>query len=177
MFLRKVFIPVFILTSSISTVPGVRAEPISFVQSRIEARATPTIHHGSGYWFEQRNHAGACGRVHQDTDLVVALQTSMYAGGRNCWRKVEIVEKATGRVEVATVANQCPTCPGIQDLDMSKGLFTRFANQGIGKLNVLTTRKDSESALNDNPGDLSHFTSLPTPSGRCAKGTSVDIDD
>ncbi|KAJ7632679.1 barwin-like endoglucanase [Roridomyces roridus] len=91
---------------------------------------------GFGTWFTQNGVAGACGKVHQDTDFVVALQTAQYDNGSNCGRTVEIVDLNNGKTHTATVADECPTCSNEECLDMSQSLFEFFEALSVGEMSI-----------------------------------------
>ncbi|KAF7323026.1 DPBB-1 domain-containing protein [Mycena chlorophos] len=84
--------------------------------------------------FRRGGVAGACGTVHSDSALIVALPTKAYANGANCGRTVEIV--ANGVTVQATVADECPTCTNNECLDMSEALFQKFAALSIGEIDI-----------------------------------------
>ncbi|KAJ7774548.1 barwin-like endoglucanase [Mycena maculata] len=90
---------------------------------------------GVGTWFTQNGVAGACGTVHPDTALIVALQTEMYANGANCGRQIQIIDTATGTSQTATVADECPTCKNEWSVDFSEGLFQGFTALSVGEIN------------------------------------------
>lgn len=91
---------------------------------------------GIATFFFQNGVAGACGTVHQDSDFVVALPTAAYENGKNCGRKIEIIDPASGNKQTATVADECPTCENDSCLDLSHALFNAFAGDGQGEFNV-----------------------------------------
>ncbi|KAJ7109436.1 RlpA-like double-psi beta-barrel-protein domain-containing protein-containing protein [Mycena epipterygia] len=91
---------------------------------------------GFGTWFTQNGVAGACGTVHKDTDFVVALQTSMYANGANCGRKIQIIETSSGKSSTAVVADECPTCLNTNSVDMSVAMFESLAALSVGEMNI-----------------------------------------
>ncbi|KQJ97230.1 putative ripening-related protein 6 [Brachypodium distachyon] len=51
------------------------------------------------------------GKFHSDKDLLVALPTASYAGGRRCFQKIRITSAQTGRTVEATVVDECE-CKG-----------------------------------------------------------------
>uniref|UniRef100_A0A0D9XKX4 RlpA-like protein double-psi beta-barrel domain-containing protein n=1 Tax=Leersia perrieri TaxID=77586 RepID=A0A0D9XKX4_9ORYZ len=65
--------------------------------------------------FEKGEEGGgpsACdGRFHSDGDLIAALSTEWFAGGRRCHKRIRIVTRA-GRAVVATVVDECDTRRG-----------------------------------------------------------------
>lgn len=77
---------------------------------------------GVATFFFQNGNAGACGKVHSDEDFIVALFTSVYDNGKYCGKQVKITNVQSGTSQIATVADECPTCKGASSLDCSKGL-------------------------------------------------------
>ncbi|MFE9406471.1 RlpA-like double-psi beta-barrel domain-containing protein [Streptomyces sp. NPDC006530] len=72
---------------------------------------------------------GACGKVSNDADFIVALNSAQFGGGYpgpQCGKKIKITYK--GKSATATIVDECPGCsyPG---LDLSPGLFRYFASQ------------------------------------------------
>ncbi|XP_066338284.1 putative ripening-related protein 6 [Miscanthus floridulus] len=52
--------------------------------------------------------AAACdGRFHSDDDLIVALSSGWYAGGKRCNKKIRVTSKDTGRSVQAQVVDEC----------------------------------------------------------------------
>ncbi|KAF5380417.1 hypothetical protein D9615_004720 [Tricholomella constricta] len=68
---------------------------------------------------------GSCGQQNVDSDYIVALNPSTYAGGAHCGKQLRITGKASGASATATVRDKCPGC-GPGDLDMSPSLFSHF---------------------------------------------------
>ncbi|KAH7913711.1 plant expansin [Hygrophoropsis aurantiaca] len=97
---------------------------------------------GFATWFTQNGVAGACGTVHQDTDLIVALDQNMYgnSGGKSqyCGKSVEIYNESTpGRSVQAIVADDCPTCTNSESLDLSEQAFKDLAGDlSIGEVKI-----------------------------------------
>ncbi|KQJ97231.1 putative ripening-related protein 6 [Brachypodium distachyon] len=52
------------------------------------------------------------GKFHSDKDLLVALSTVWYAGGRRCFHKIRITSAQTGRSVEATVIDECDSRGG-----------------------------------------------------------------
>ncbi|OWZ80211.1 hypothetical protein C365_01162 [Cryptococcus neoformans Bt85] len=75
---------------------------------------------------------GACGVQNVASDYIVALNSNQYGSGYpgpQCGRPITI---SYNGVEVsATIEDECPTCP-YGGLDLSKGLFDRFADENLG---------------------------------------------
>ncbi|KIJ48023.1 hypothetical protein M422DRAFT_248174 [Sphaerobolus stellatus SS14] len=99
----------------------------------LERRVT---HTGTATFFFQNGEPGACGQVHKDTDLIVALQTTQYDNGVFCGRTLTITDTATGKTAVGTVADECPGCNGSGSIDLSEGLFEIFAPTSQGTFPV-----------------------------------------
>ncbi|KAG6816579.1 hypothetical protein H0H87_004879 [Tephrocybe sp. NHM501043] len=78
---------------------------------------------------------GSCGQTNVNSDYIVALSPSTYAGGSRCGKQVKITDKATGTHAVATVRDTCPGCSA-GDLDMSPSLFSHFENLDKGTFQV-----------------------------------------
>lgn len=106
------------------------------------AAASPSneITGGFGTWFTQNGVAGACGTVHSDSDLIVALDEQAYGPGCgnsvHCGKTITITDLATGNTAQGTVADCCPTCTNFGSVDMSTGLFQKFAPLSVGELNI-----------------------------------------
>jgi hypothetical protein len=55
----------------------------------------------------------ACdGKYHSDKDLIVALSTRWYAGGRRCHKPIRITSRQNGRTVVARVVDECDSNHG-----------------------------------------------------------------
>jgi len=111
----------------------------AFVLVAITALAAPSPvarkedFNGIATFFYQNGIAGACGKVHQDTDHVVALHTNMYDEGAHCGKTIVITNTKTGATRTGVIADECPTCNGDGCIDLSSSLFDEFASaeQGI----------------------------------------------
>ncbi|GAA5936986.1 RlpA-like double-psi beta-barrel domain-containing protein [Sporobolomyces koalae] len=110
--------------------------------------ASVSVGTGSGDWitggkatfFYQEGGYGACGKIHQDSDKIVALQIDRYGTSSNnnpdCGRTVEIENLANGKTTLATVADACPGCANYNSLDLSVGAFDAIGDQATGVLNI-----------------------------------------
>ncbi|EPQ53544.1 hypothetical protein GLOTRDRAFT_130888 [Gloeophyllum trabeum ATCC 11539] len=77
---------------------------------------------------------GACGKTNKASDYVVALNAAEFGSGYpgpHCFKQIKIT--ANGKSATATIVDQCPGCPK-GGLDLSKGLFSHFANPDVGVL-------------------------------------------
>ncbi|KAF7982260.1 hypothetical protein HWV62_29497 [Athelia sp. TMB] len=95
------------------------------------ARSLEKRHSGTGTWFEPD--VGNCGWRNKSTDMIVALPTSDYDGGKHCGKKIKI--KSEGKTHTAEVVDRCPDCHE-GSLDMSPSLFKEFASLGKGEIKV-----------------------------------------
>jgi hypothetical protein len=77
-------------------------------------RGTPAVMTVNGF---QKGESGggpaACdGKYHSDHDMVVALSTGWYAGGRRCHKLIRITCTRTGRTVEAKVVDECDSTHG-----------------------------------------------------------------
>ncbi|KAG6920167.1 hypothetical protein DXG01_004935 [Tephrocybe rancida] len=77
---------------------------------------------------------GSCGQTNIDSDYIVALNPTTYAGGAHCGKKIQITDNS-GNHAVATVRDTCPGCSS-GDLDMSPSLFKHFESLSKGTFEV-----------------------------------------
>jgi len=83
---------------------------------------------------------GACGNWNVESDFIVAMNSGRFQqnGGYSqyppCICGMQIQISYGGSTQNAVVQDECPTCPGIGDLDLSKGLFSSLAGLGAGEL-------------------------------------------
>lgn len=99
---------------------------------------------------------GNCGWTNSGSDMIVALPTSMYAGGSHCGKKLTVTNQKTGKTQQATVADSCPTCGSSQDLDMSWGLFSALGgteNEGVFPISWSFGGSSGSSSNNNNNDD------------------------
>ncbi|KAF5331742.1 hypothetical protein D9758_017187 [Tetrapyrgos nigripes] len=102
--------------------------------------ATDLITGGFGTYFYQNGVAGACGTVHSDNDLIVAMDVAQYGNtgvqSSLCGRQVQIFNTANGKSVTATVADACPTCNNGNSIDLSVGAFQQLADLSVGLINI-----------------------------------------
>ncbi|GAA6030094.1 hypothetical protein JCM8097_009252 [Rhodosporidiobolus ruineniae] len=130
-------------TSAFTTTP---AAPAS--SSAAPAASSSSASSSNGDWitggkatfFYQMGAYGACGKIHADSDKIVALAIARYGSGSNnapdCGRQVEIKNDATGATVTATVADACPGCANYNSLDLSVGAFDAIADQAQGVVSI-----------------------------------------
>ncbi|GAA6064376.1 hypothetical protein JCM10212_000485 [Sporobolomyces blumeae] len=98
------------------------------------------IEGGKATFFYQMGGYGACGKIHQDSDKIVALQIDRYGTSSNsnpdCGRQVEVKNDANGKTVIATVADACPGCANYNSLDLSVGAFDAIGDQATGVLSI-----------------------------------------
>jgi hypothetical protein len=96
---------------------------------------------GFATYFYQNGVAGACGTVHQDTDMIAAIDSRRYGntGDKSplCGRKVKITNPANNKSVVVTIADACPTCQNSNSIDLSLSAFMKIAplSQGMVAIN------------------------------------------
>ncbi|QRW00004.1 rare lipoprotein A-like double-psi beta-barrel protein [Ceratobasidium sp. AG-Ba] len=95
---------------------------------------------GFATFFSQNGNAGACGKVHKDSDYVVAVDYRRY-GALNkqsdlCGKKVHIINIENGKSVDAVVADACPSCVNENCLDLSMGAFDAIAARVDGMVKI-----------------------------------------
>lgn len=80
-------------------------------------------------WFTQNGVAGNCGTVHQDSDIIAAMNTAEFSMDI-CGKKVKITTPA-GKSLTVTVADSCPGC-NPNSIDLSTGAFQALASLDDG---------------------------------------------
>ncbi|KAJ6571777.1 RlpA-like double-psi beta-barrel-protein domain-containing protein-containing protein [Mycena capillaripes] len=85
------------------------------------------------FFHPQENLPGACGKINQDSDFVVALSPDIYLDGANCGRTIQV--SSNGKTTTGTVNDECAACSGA-GIDMSVGMFEFFAPLEAGEITV-----------------------------------------
>lgn len=109
-----------------------------------EAEPTPAsggeTFSGHATFYFQDGVAGACGNVHGDDELIVAMDTRRYGNtGKKsdlCGKQVKITNTANGKSVVATVQDACPGCDSPDSIDLSEGTFTKIGEKDTGILPI-----------------------------------------
>ncbi|KAK0518478.1 hypothetical protein OC834_007718 [Tilletia horrida] len=110
-------------------VPVAAAERTSGNATELEARGP--VHWGTATWYGQQSR-GACGKWHTNSDMIVAVSGRHFKMSM-CGRTVAVTH---GRKTIyATVQDECPECPS-GNLDISRGMFTRWASLDVGVLPI-----------------------------------------
>ena len=79
------------------------------------------------------------GKYHSDKDLIVALSTRWYAGGRRCHKPIRITSKQNGRTVVARVVDECDSRHGCKNniVDTSEAVWRALGlDSNIGEVPV-----------------------------------------
>ncbi|KAH9457827.1 hypothetical protein MJO28_004895 [Puccinia striiformis f. sp. tritici] len=92
---------------------------------------------GKATFFTQDGNAGACGKTHQDSDYIVAIQSGMYGGGTFCGKTIVVTRVSTGQSIECVAADECPGCPSTYSLDLSTGAFNALGNAQEGLFDIL----------------------------------------
>ena len=86
--------------------------------------------------------AAACdGRFHSNDDLIVALSSRWYAGGKRCSKKIRI-NADTGRTVEAQVVDECDSHRGCKNniVDSSPAVWKKLGlNTNVGEVHVTWT--------------------------------------
>ncbi|KAJ6496733.1 hypothetical protein C8R47DRAFT_1011087 [Mycena vitilis] len=128
--------PTHTIPKAVSTPETTEATSILTAATSAKTATGDFITGGFGTWFTQNGVAGACGKVHKDTDFVVALQTEKYARGANCGRMIRVTDLTTGKTVDGLVADECPTCDNTACVDMSLGMFKAFTSLSVGMFKI-----------------------------------------
>ncbi|KAL9932952.1 hypothetical protein V8E36_008207 [Tilletia maclaganii] len=114
-----------------------------------------------GTWYKLETGEVDCGGYYTHADHVVALNQDQYGNldsrSPYCGHKIRIT--ANGKSALATIVDACPKSPKNCHwgaLDMSKGLFSHFADLSVGELDISWHLVDG-----DKPG--SHGEAKPPP--------------
>jgi len=123
-------------TTTAKASPTSTAEQSTKTTSSTSSSSGDLVTGGFATWFTQNGVAGACGTVHKDTDLVVALPTVAYQNGANCGRKIRVYKADDNTHVDAVVADECPTCDNKECVDMSVAAFEALASLPIGQFSI-----------------------------------------
>jgi len=68
------------------------------------------------------------GKFHSNDDLIVALSSRWYAGGKRCQNKIRITSKDTGETVEATVVDECDSNRGCKNniVDSSPAVWKKL---------------------------------------------------
>ncbi|EER91450.1 hypothetical protein BDA96_01G224700 [Sorghum bicolor] len=89
---------------------------------------------------EEGGGAAACdGHFHSDDDLIVALSSQWYAGGKRCHKNIRITSVDTGRTVAAQVVDECDTHGGCKNnvVDSSRAVWKKLGlDTNVGVVHI-----------------------------------------
>lgn len=96
---------------------------------------------GIATFFFQNGVAGACGKVHSDSDFIAAIDQSRYGNPGEvsslCGQQVVITNTKTQATVTVTIEDDCPTCKNGNSIDLSVGAFTQIGTQEEGEVDIV----------------------------------------
>lgn len=126
-------------TPSVPTTTPVNAPAPQVTTPAPATPATPDSSVNTGgfaTFFYQNGVAGACGTVHNDNDMIAAIDGDRYGdlGARSslCGKQVSITNTKNGKSVTVTIADACPTCDNSNSIDLSSGAFQQIATLDEG---------------------------------------------
>jgi len=118
---------------------GVRG--VAIHRNTIEARqgltAGETVTGGDATFFAQEGAPGACGQVHADSDLIVAVPTALFSNSI-CGGQITITNTQNQQTVTAAIADKCAACDA-QSLDLSEGAFQTIGSEAQGRVPISWT--------------------------------------
>ncbi|KAI0364828.1 barwin-like endoglucanase [Pilatotrama ljubarskyi] len=107
-------------------------------QALSSSDSSTDVFEGNATFFFQNGMAGACGQVNPDSAFIVAISLQRYGSSAGpsplCGESIKVTNTRNGNSVIVTIADACPTCPGINDMDLSIGPFLSLAgslNDGL----------------------------------------------
>ncbi|CAL4917285.1 unnamed protein product [Urochloa decumbens] len=101
---------------------------------------TPAVMTVNGFQRGEEGGPSECdGHFHSDGDMIVALSTGWYAGGRRCRKAIRITSARTGRSVEARVVDECDSRRGCRDniVDSSAAVWKALGlDTGVGEVPV-----------------------------------------
>jgi hypothetical protein len=79
------------------------------------------------------------GKFHSNDDLIVALSSQWYAGGKRCHKKIRITSADTGRTVEAQVVDECDSHSGCKNniVDSSPAVWKKLGlDTDVGEVRV-----------------------------------------
>ncbi|CAE6504178.1 unnamed protein product [Rhizoctonia solani] len=116
-------------TAPIDSTVAVPAE----LDSRQETHVLEKRRAGKATWFNTG--LGACGKVSNDNQLIVALGPGAYQNGKMCGKTITVKNTKNGKSTTAKVMDLCPSC-GSNNLDLSPAAFKKLGSLSTGVLSV-----------------------------------------
>jgi len=115
---------------SLTVAPVTRAVPISAssVPDELGNLLTLLNYTGQATIFEAG--LGACGYTDVDSSYIVSLPSPIFGNGEKCDLYLEITNSENNKTAYGRARDECPSCTGAGDLDLSPGLFDALAKNG-----------------------------------------------
>ncbi|CEL51571.1 hypothetical protein RSOLAG1IB_00106 [Rhizoctonia solani AG-1 IB] len=103
------------------------------IESRQETHTLEKRKNGKATWFNTG--LGACGKVSNDKQLIVALGPGAYKSGQMCGKTITVKNPKNGKSTTAKVMDLCPSC-GTNNIDLSPAAFQKIGSLSAGVLSV-----------------------------------------
>ncbi|CAE6441359.1 unnamed protein product [Rhizoctonia solani] len=103
------------------------------LESRQETHTLEKRRTGKATWFNTG--LGACGKVTNDKQFIVALGPGAYQNGKMCGKTITIKNTKNKNFVTAKVVDLCPSC-GSNNLDLSPAAFAKLGSLSAGVLSV-----------------------------------------
>ncbi|CAE6435936.1 unnamed protein product [Rhizoctonia solani] len=103
------------------------------LESRQETHTLEKRKAGKATWFDPG--LGACGKVSNKKQLIVALGPEAYQNGKMCGKTITIKNSKNKNSVTAKVMDLCPSC-GPNNLDLSPAAFAKLGSLSTGVLSV-----------------------------------------
>jgi len=95
--------------------------------------AKRTNHHGKATYFYVG--LGACGYTDHDSEHVVAMGKNHFDGYCNRW--IHVTNTMNGKTVTAKIRDECESCEGTDNIDMSPSAFEAIGDKDKGVLQVV----------------------------------------
>ncbi|KDR68843.1 hypothetical protein GALMADRAFT_215445 [Galerina marginata CBS 339.88] len=109
---------------------------LSFLARATSTYAGTVMTGGFATFFSQGGVAGACGTVHQDSDLIGAIDVARYGNPGTqsslCFHQARITNVNNGKSVTITITDVCVSCQNNNSFDLSTGAFSAIASLSDG---------------------------------------------
>lgn len=127
--------------ASSSASPSPTASSAAAAQSSSASSGTYTETGGYATFFYQGGNPGACGIVHSDSELGIAIDGNGWwqnygVTSEHCGKYINIRNTNNGKTVTAQVWDVCPTCVNDNSLDLSVGAFQAIASESDGMVPI-----------------------------------------
>ncbi|KAH6918520.1 expansin family protein [Coprinopsis sp. MPI-PUGE-AT-0042] len=101
------------------------------------AKTSKTVYSGGfATYYYQHGIAGACGKVHKDTDMIAAIDGDRYGNlgaiSSLCGKSVRLTNTKNNKSVTVVIADACPTCTNGNSIDLSESAFKEIATTREG---------------------------------------------